>query len=122
MSEIKIEGAVEVLQGNLIPGDMVYPVRKQPEKVLEVRDSDGDVSTDHEYYNPRNYRFFLVSRAEVELPEVVGSVIRVKGFGGGAVTWLLMPAGRWVSQDEVALDAEALRKTIASSRLSVEVL
>lgn len=123
MSEIKIEGAVEVLQGDLMPGDKIYPMRKEPEKVLEARDSDGDLSTDHDYYDPREYRFFLVGRAEVELPEVVGSVIRVKGVGGGdPVTWLLMAAGRWVSQDEDVLGAEALRKMIFDNKLSVEVL
>lgn len=81
-------GSRLISQDELRKGDKVFVVRKYPEEVLRVKDDDGDLETGHDYYDPRDFDFYLAERETVKIPEGAGRVIELTETNGEKTRWL----------------------------------
>lgn len=122
---IDFGGLEKVKQGDLRVGDVIVPVYKDRgaigEEVETVRDGDGDLETDKDFYDPDLYDFYLVRRAPLALPTKVGSVVHVRRSEGAAgARWILMSDLVWTSTAGIRKD-EALFREFVEDRI-VEVV
>lgn len=84
----EIPGARLVDQSKLREGDRIFVLAKEPEVVIDSSDSDGDVETVGDFYNPDHYDFYLVSRKEQKIPDDAGRVIELTLADGEVQRWL----------------------------------
>lgn len=64
-------GYDEVNQDDIHVGDLIYAIRREPEEVVRVSDMDGELETEGEYYDPRDFAFYVHKRADVRLKTAV---------------------------------------------------
>lgn len=88
MSLNNILSARKIAQGDLRVGDNIYALHKEPEKVLQVSDSDGDLETTRHFYDPKEFDFYLAERPSTPIPNEAGRVIELTGPNGEKQRWL----------------------------------
>lgn len=120
---VEITGLPKVDQDRLRVGDriLVLPKKLNGERVIQVRDRDGEVETDGDFYSPDEYDFYRVKSAPVELPTEAGSVIRTSGDPQES-NWMLNTANIWVSQHGGIKGTKYFKEYIENQGLTIEVL
>lgn len=114
----------KVEQKDLRVGDVIFAHPKANEtigeEVFQVSNSDGDVETEDDYYNPERYDFYLIKRAPVVLPTKPGSVVLVWfGRKENGAAWMLTARGTWVNQNNIHRNREQFEKLVASFNVDV---
>lgn len=117
-----ILGARKVSQDELREGDKIYVLRKEPELVVRVKDGDGDLETEEDYYDPKHYDFYLAEREYVKIPADAGRVIELitrdnekqrwlswKDFTQGKVLWVKAENGTRQSMPFMQQRADAAK-------------
>lgn len=83
-----ILGAKKVSQDEIRKGDKIYVLRREPEEVVRVKDSEGDLETGEDYYSPDDFDFYLAERPSVPIPAEAGRVIELIENNGEKQRWL----------------------------------
>lgn len=84
----EILGSRLVSQDELREGDKVFILHKRPVEVDQVKDADGEVYADADYYDPDKYDFYLAEREHEKIPSDAGHVIELTGTDGTKHRWL----------------------------------
>lgn len=64
-------GYDETAQDDIHAGDLIYAIRRKPEEVLRASDMDGELETEREYYDPKEFAFYVHKRVDVRLKVAV---------------------------------------------------